>query len=170
MGQTRCSPFPVGVPQYRHLIPASIPCHLEPDVRFPLIRLSDNLLALLKPGLTELGRCRILAGGSHGILWYGVGTAADHGPRLLARNLTTPIRTGVRQWVFDPVSVPAPASASPGKGWPDATGDESIPIVPAEMPIRGNPSPAHQVVYLNTIGHRKPEGDTRCSATTSYHC
>jgi hypothetical protein len=33
----------VGVPQHLHLILVFIPCHLEPDVRFALIRLSDNL-------------------------------------------------------------------------------------------------------------------------------
>jgi hypothetical protein len=42
--QIRFSPFLLRVPQYLHHILVSIPCHIEPDVRFFLIRLTDNLL------------------------------------------------------------------------------------------------------------------------------
>jgi len=41
--QFRSSPFPLRVPQYLSRAPVSTPCLLEPDVRFSLIRLSDNL-------------------------------------------------------------------------------------------------------------------------------
>src|SRR4030042_4644512 len=44
VGQTRCSPFLLRVPQYLYHILVSIPCHIEPDMRFSLIRLTDNLL------------------------------------------------------------------------------------------------------------------------------
>lgn len=42
--QTCCSPFPLRVPHYFHLILVSIPRHIEPYVGFALIRLSDDLL------------------------------------------------------------------------------------------------------------------------------
>jgi hypothetical protein len=38
------SPFLSRVPQHHHHVPVFIPCHIEPDMRFALIRLSDNLL------------------------------------------------------------------------------------------------------------------------------
>src|SRR3989337_2257326 len=44
LGISVSSPFPRECLTSLHPILVSIPCHLEPDVRFALIRLSDNLL------------------------------------------------------------------------------------------------------------------------------